>query len=123
MTHDDLEALAESILHGSAAHTDFAQALLAGLHAAFPDHAARLGAEVLTSTEVALSLAVRQFPNWTIKLKGKAAMPDGHWTCSLRETSARDDDEVVGVGRADTLPLALLAAMLLAQSRRLQGYV
>ena len=44
-------------------------------------------------------------------MKGKAWMPNGHWTCSLRKTSSRDNDEYVGVGRGPTLPHALLAAL------------
>jgi hypothetical protein len=65
-------------------------------------------------TEAVLYLVDRHFPNWTISLKGKAREVDGNWTCTLRETSARDDDAVIGFGTGPRLSLALLSAVLKA---------
>ncbi len=73
---------------------------------------AELAVSNLDSTDELLSLVTVVLPGWTIGLKGKAWQPNGHWTCSLRKTSSRDSDEYIGVGRAATLPHALLGALL-----------
>lgn len=72
----------------------------------------------LDSTDQIFSLVHLMLPGWTISLKGKAWKPNGHWVCSLRKTSSRDNDEFVGVGRAPTLPHALLSALLRVQGQR-----
>ncbi|MDU8945509.1 hypothetical protein [Ovoidimarina sediminis] len=66
----------------------------------------------LDSTDQLLSLVHLVLPGWTVSLKGKAWQPNGHWVCSLRKTSSRDSDEFIGVGRAPTVPHALLGALL-----------
>jgi hypothetical protein len=62
-------------------------------------------AEVLHLTDMAL-------PGWSIQLTGKAAEPDGHWRCSLRETRGSDEIEIVGVGTGPVVALAVLEALL-----------
>ena len=66
----------------------------------------------LDSTDRLMMLVCDTLPGWTVSVKGKAWQPNGHWVCSLRKTSSRDSDEYIGVGRAPTLPHALLAALL-----------
>jgi hypothetical protein len=124
MNHDDLAGLADGIESASAGDPDTVRAMLAGLKAAFADHAAAgsIDAAVLVSADAALALIRQVLPGWTVSLKGKAHLPDGHWTCTLRESSARDDDELLGVGKGRTLPLAMTAALLRVASRRAKGY-
>ena len=69
-------------------------------------------------TEAVLSLVEEHLPNWTISLKGKAREIDGEWTCTLRRSSSRDDDAVIGFGSGPTLSLAVLAAVLKASQLR-----
>lgn len=87
----------------------------------FPRRAVDLS--VLTSTEAALALVCAEYPGWRIDLQGQAKTESGGWTCSIRENGTRDDDEVIGIGSAGTIPLALVSAMLLAAARRAEGYV
>lgn len=63
-------------------------------------------------TEAVLHFVDRCLPGWTISLLGRAAEPDGHWSCVLRESSSRDDDSVIGAGKAPTVCLALLEALV-----------
>ncbi|MCF1709382.1 hypothetical protein L0V05_11180 [Tabrizicola sp. J26] len=63
-------------------------------------------------TETVLHMVDQCLPLWTIQLTGKAHEPDGHWRCTLRETSSRDSDEVIGIGSAPTVSMALLRALL-----------
>jgi hypothetical protein len=69
--------------------------------------------EVLAEpVEAVLHLVDRCLPHWTIQLTGKAQEPDGHWHCSLRESSTSDEDEVIGLGSGPTVALAMLQALL-----------
>lgn len=63
-------------------------------------------------TEAVLHLIDRCLPGWTITLHGQATEPSGHWHCTLRESDNRDNDTVIGSGRAPTISLALLRALL-----------
>ena len=75
-------------------------------------------APVLSSTDRALHVVDAIVPAWEITMKGLAREPDGHWTCTLREGAAQDDDEVIGVGKAPSLPRALIAALLKVAAQR-----
>lgn len=121
MNHEAITMLARSIEAGAADQPEFVQSVMAGLQAVFPD--AGVDAATLTSAEAALALAERAFPAWRIELHGQAVAQAGSWACTIREGGTRDDDEVIGIGRGATIPLALVAAMLLAAARHAQGYV
>jgi hypothetical protein len=124
MNHDDLARLADGIENASAGDPDAVRDMLAGLKAAFAEHAAArsIDAAVLVSGDAALDLIQSVLPDWTVSLKGKAHLPDGHWTCTLRESTSRDDDELLGVGKGRTPPLAMTAALLRVAARRAKGY-
>lgn len=62
--------------------------------------------------EEVLHLIDLALPGWSIQLTGKAMEPDGHWRCSLRETRGSDEIEIVGLGTAPVVALALLEALL-----------
>jgi hypothetical protein len=67
---------------------------------------------MLCSTDAALHIVYGALPAWQIFLRGMALEPHGHWHCSLRETSATDDDAVIGFGEAPAPARALVAALL-----------
>lgn len=72
--------------------------------------------EALDSTDMVLDLIYSLRPGWNVSMRGLANKPNGHWRCSLRRSSSRDNDEYIGTGRGPTLPHALLAAVLKALS-------
>lgn len=69
-------------------------------------------AEKSESADVALHIAEKAFPNWDVKLTGKTNAAHGNWVCTLRESAASDDDEVIGVGSSPVLAHAIFAACL-----------
>jgi hypothetical protein len=123
MLHDDLAALAHRIETASPSDPDAVHSILRGLAAAFPDEiaAGEVDPGVIVSTDAAFALLRRKVPNWSIALSGRTRLPDGHWTCTLRESTSRDDDELIGVGRAGTPALAMLAALFVVEVRRSKG--
>ena len=110
MGQDDLTALAdavESTAPAGAATQSAIRAAIAGHHKPPVD---RVGD--LADTDEVLHLVDQILPDWTISMTGKAREPNGHWTCTLRESSWRDSDSMIGIGRAPEPHRALLAAML-----------
>ncbi len=73
------------------------------------------GAEPVEDVLHLIDLAL---PSWSINLTGKAAEPDGHWRCSLRETRGSDEIELVGLGAGPVVALALLEALLSVAEQR-----
>jgi hypothetical protein len=116
MATKSLESAIEKVKQASKLDTElFAEAVVA-MKTAFPDEDFA-DAEHLVAhdpTEAVLHLVDAHLPDWTITLKGKARAVDGHWTCTLRKTSMRDDDAVIGIGTGPTLSLAVLSAILKA---------
>jgi hypothetical protein len=117
MNRDQLQELAERIEAASGPDVDLAVAALKAMRDALPE--VRPG--VVESADMALHLVVRMLPGWSVALEGIAREP-GHWTCTLRPSGARDDEEVIGIGRATTPPLALIAALLRVTIARAKGY-
>ena len=70
----------------------------------------------LDSTDKVLALIYVLKPGWSVQLRGTAREPNGHWRCTLRRSSEKDNDEYMGIARGPTLPHALLAALLKALS-------
>lgn len=70
----------------------------------------------LESTDVILDLIYSLKPGWNVNFRGSATKPNGHWRCTLRRSSMRDNDEYMGIARGPTLPHALLACLLKARS-------
>lgn len=111
MTRQNILELIEQTDAAAALDAGLIHQVADGVRPLFPN--APTSAEVLAdSTAAALHLVDKCLPGWTIALKGKAVEPDGHWSCVLRESSARDNDEVIGTGKAPTVALALLKALL-----------
>lgn len=61
-----------------------------------------------------LALVDAALPGWAISLEGRASAEHGHWTCTLRRSRERDNDEVIGIARGDHPAPVLLAALLKA---------
>jgi len=74
-----------------------------------------------SSFDKALSLIGQALPGWGVGLDGTAAA-GGTWTCRLRATGLRDDDELIGLGTAATAPLAMIVALLKVLISRSKGY-
>lgn len=66
----------------------------------------------IDSPDRMLEIVYEGWPGWDVSTRGKARLPNGHWRCTLRRSSTRDDDEFIGVGRGPTLAHAILAAAL-----------
>ena len=75
-------------------------------------------AEKSESADVALYVAEKAFPNWDVKLTGKTNATHGNWVCTLRESAASDDDEVIGIGSSPVLAHAIFAACLKLAARK-----
>lgn len=74
-----------------------------------------------TSLDKALALIAEALPGWGVGLEGTATT-SGTWTCRLRAMGLRDDDELIGIGRAGTVPLAMIVALLQVLISRSKGY-
>ena len=66
----------------------------------------------LATTDGALLVADEAYPNWAVRIHGRANDRDGHWHCALRRDDSRDNDEAIGLGRSPVLAQAILAATL-----------
>lgn len=120
MARRDLEALATAVEAERAGTPALAAEALAELRKAFPNASGDLGSapSLLGSTDAALHLVDRLAQGWQISIRGVAREPDGSWTCTIRETDATDELEVLGVGMAPSLSAAILAAILRIGARR-----
>ncbi len=88
--------------------------IVARLDDAFSDRGifAGAGRRACASSDALLDLVAEALPSWSLHITGHSASVAGRWTCTIREIGVRDDDELIGVGKAETLPHALLAALL-----------
>lgn len=109
MTQRDVEDLARRIEASATLEGAVATEALAALSGLSP---AASGAADLASAESALHLLDRALPGWSIRLDGKALEPNGHWSCQLRSSELRDNDEFIGHGKGPAVANALIAAML-----------
>ena len=124
MNAEQLHDLVERIEVAEWPDPDLATAVMESMKSAFPAETGPITIEpgLLESTDQALHLVSQNVPNWSILLQGYAHEPDSHWSCTLREGTVRDDDDVIGIGRGPTPPLALLAALLRILVIRARGY-
>ena len=110
----ELAALAEEIEASFVLEQELAARALSAINAAAGD--LNIGREDLDSTDKVLAVIYSVRPGWSVSIRGSATMPNGHWRCTLRKSSARDDDAYLGIGRGPTLPHSLLASLLKALS-------
>ncbi|MFW8595069.1 hypothetical protein [Cribrihabitans neustonicus] len=90
----------DSVLHALAFLRP--QAVLAGAQAAN-----RIG-----TADGAMEVADKAFPDWTVRIRGRAYGKHGEWHCSLRENDSRDSDAAIGIGESPLLAQSILAAVL-----------
>jgi hypothetical protein len=102
-----LKTLGEEIEAAQAVTGDVAGRARAALEAA--GHSA---AEGFGTVDAVLAIVDRALPGWAVTMEGWASADHGHWTCSLRRSRERDNDEVIGVGKSQHLVPALLAALI-----------
>ena len=113
MKDPEIEVLIKE-LEGSAGLTD---AALEGVVHALTFVLSEKATEGVTShqigtTDGALHVADKAYPNWAVHIHGRANDQDGHWRCSLRENDGFDNDAAIGAGRSAILAQAILAAVL-----------
>jgi hypothetical protein len=116
MKADKFEQIAAVIEHGSPGDPDLVKSLMQALQKAFPGEA--IDAGTIVYADPALALAARVLPGWEINLRNASAGLGGRWSCALREGTARDDDQLIGIGKGQTPALAALAALLHVVARR-----
>ncbi len=125
MEHEELTALATALETGDDSNPHVAAQVLQALREMRTDteQTPLLDEAALSSTDAAISLACRLLTGWEIRLQGLAVEDEGRWVCSLRQGTARDDDEVIGIGKARSAGHAVLAALLIVAARHKRGYV
>jgi hypothetical protein len=103
--------------------SDLSAVALDGLTLAWPptEVSQAFDPDLTSSFDKALALIGQALPGWGVGLDGTAAA-GGTWTCKLRATGLRDDDELIGIGTAATAPLALIVALLQVLISRSKGY-
>ena len=67
---------------------------------------------MIHSTDEIIHMVDAAYPNWSIRLRGRASDKDGHWVCTLRRSDELDNDDMIGIGKAPVLAHAILAALL-----------
>ena len=114
MTKEELHALAARLEGGEGLDPEGAGRVAGLIGAAFPNRPVWQSshAVALHSTDAVPCLVAEALPSWSVHVTGHSARAAGRWTCTIRETGVRDDDELIGVGKADTLPYAVMVALL-----------
>jgi hypothetical protein len=114
MTKTELHRLADRLEGDGPLEPSEAAQAAALIDAACPDRPVWRGArlDTLGSTDAMLCLVAEALPSWSVHLGGSSAQVSGRWTCTIRETGVRDDDEAIGVGQAATAADAVAAALL-----------
>lgn len=119
LTGATLIALADKIEAALLIDDDLAASAVDMIAAIDKENSVTFSASDMDSTDRILALIYHALPGWTLSIKGKTWQPNGHWTCSLRRSSGRDNDEYIGVGRGPTLPHSLLAALFRVFAHRI----
>jgi hypothetical protein len=120
MKAEKLEKIAAGVERASAGDPGLVKMLLEALHAAHPE--APADASALVSADAALALAANALPGWEADLRNPSVGEGGKWTCTLREHTASDDDQLIGIGKSSSLPLAIGAALIQVAARRARGF-
>lgn len=80
-------------------------------------------AALLAGTDGAVNVVGHAYPGWALSFDGHASKaPNTVWRCTLKETRGPDDDQLVGIGNAKAMPLALLAAVAHLKMMHMAGY-
>lgn len=80
-------------------------------------------AALLSGTDGAVTVIGHAYPGWAVSFDGHASKaPNTVWRCTLKETRGPDDDQLVGIGNAKAMSLALLAAVAHLKMMHVAGY-
>jgi hypothetical protein len=114
MTKDDLHRLAATLEKDGVIGGEDTDRLAGAIDRAFSDRPkpGNVDADAFGSTDALLALVADALPTWSLHLGGSSATVHGRWTCTIRETGVRDDDELIGVGKSPTAAGAVMAALL-----------
>lgn len=114
MTKEELRTLGSRLEAGDALARAEEDRIIEVIGSAFgdPPELRNVHADALGSTDAVLSIVAEVLPSWSIHITGHSASARGRWTCTIRETGVRDDDELIGVGKAGVLSHAVTAAIL-----------
>jgi hypothetical protein len=114
MTKEELQTLATRLEAKDGLTRADASRVADLIEAAFPDRPIWRTSQIeaLASTDAVLALLAEALPSWSVHITGNSASATGRWTCTIRETGVRDDDELIGVGKAEVLSNAVTAAIL-----------
>lgn len=109
----ELDILIEELeTHADMPIADF-EGVLNALRFVLPDRVSEnIRPENLATTDGALLVADDAFPNWAVRIHGRANEKNGHWHCTLRRDDSRDNDAAIGSGRSPVLGQAILASVL-----------
>jgi hypothetical protein len=121
MTTNRLAELQDRLANAGAG--DLSGVALDGLTAVWPptEVLPAFDPDLTASFDKALFLIAQVLPGWGVGLDG-TAVAGGTWTCRLRATGLRDDDELIGIGAAETAPVAMIVALLQVLISRSKGY-
>lgn len=88
--------------------------VIRGLWSCFPTEAAAgdIPDSLAGSSDAIIGLVNAALPGWHFKIHGRARHSLDAWSCSLRQSDVRDDDEILGTGTAACLSQAILAAVI-----------
>lgn len=114
MNAEQIHDIVERIETAKWPDSALAAAVLESVNSALPNQAGSITPQssLLESTDAALHLLSLNLPGWSVTLQGYAHEPDSQWTCTIREGTVSDDDDLIGIGQGPTPPLALLSALL-----------
>lgn len=120
MSQSEIEELAGRVEAASSADPDLAATVARTLRASFPAAAlaGQIPDDIATSADAIVALAIAALPGWHFSIHGRARSVAGAWSCTLRRSDVRDDDETIGVAEAHTLNLVILAAVLRIAARQ-----
>jgi hypothetical protein len=120
MLKKDLEDLATRVEAAGHADRDLPADVARALRASFPgaSSASPIPDDIANSTDAIVAQVIAVLPGWHFSIHGRARTDTGAWRCTLRRSEVRDDDEAIGVGEANSLNLAILAALLRVAARQ-----
>jgi hypothetical protein len=120
MPRIDLEKLAKRVEAAGSADPDLSANVASALREWFPSAASAgpIPDDIATSTDAIVAQVIAVLPGWHFSIHGRARITSGAWRCTLRRSDVRDDDEAIGIGEAQSINLAILAAVLRAAGRQ-----
>ncbi len=120
MLQKDIEGLAIRVETAGNADRDLSADVARALRASFPGAASadQIPGEIETSTDAIVAEVIALLPGWHSSILGRTHTDAGACRGALCRSEVRDEDETIGVGKADSINPAILAAMLHVAARQ-----